>query len=280
MKIKLKDWVLIIAGSLLMAVAMRLFLVPNRIAPGGVSGLATVLYYITGWPTGAVILAINLPLFILAAFLEGWEMVGNTLLSVVVMSLGTDYLPIPPITDNLLVSSLFGGVLLGYGLGLALKAGGNSGGTALLSQLIHRLVPHISIAWVMFGVDFIVVALSLWIFNIEIALYALIALYVSSEVIDRVIEGFVSGKSIYIITDEPEHMANRIMMEVERGCTRIDGHGMFLDEPRSILLCILKNSRELVQVKRIIGEVDKRSFVFVSDVREVMGEGFARRRGH
>ncbi len=259
---------------------MRLFLVPNRIAPGGVSGLATVIHYVTGFQTGIVILAVNLPLFVIAAVMEGWDLTGKTLMSVAVVSLGTDYLPLPMATDNLLLASLFGGVLLGFGLGLIQRADGNSGGTALISRLIRRFVPYVSIAWVLFAVDFIVVSLSMWVFTVEITLYALIALYISSVVFDRVTEGFVSGKSIYIVTDAPQIISQRIMSEVERGCTGIDARGMFKGEPRKMLLCIVKNGRELLMVKRIVGKIDEKAFVFVADVREVMGEGFVRYRGH
>ncbi len=280
MKHMAKNLMLIVAGSLLMAASMRLFLVPNRIAPGGVSGLATVMHYVTGIKTGVVILVVNLPLFVIAAVMEGWGLVGKTLLSVVVMSLGTDYLPLPAVTDNLWIACLFGGVMLGFGLGLIQRADGNSGGTALISQLIRRFVPYISMAWVLFAVDFIVVALSVWVFTIEITLHALVALYISSVVFDRVLEGFVAGKGIYIVTMEPVAIAQRIMREVGRGCTSIDAHGMFKGEPRKMLLCIVKNGRELIRVKRIVEQVDERSFVFVADVREVMGEGFVRYRGH
>lgn len=275
-----KSWALIILGSLLMAAAMRLFLVPNKIAPGGVSGLATVIHYVTGWHTGMLILLINLPLFLITLITDGWQFVLKTLLSVVAMSIGTDYLPIPMITGNLLLASLFGGVLMGYGLGMVQYAEGNSGGTALVSHLVHRVVPHMSIAWVLFAIDFIVVALSAFVFAMDIALYALISLYISSEVFDRVIIGFGSGKSIYIVSDKLNGIAERIMTEVERGCTKLDAHGMFTDEPRGMLLCIVKNSRELLAVKRIVMQSDQHAFVFVAEVKEVMGEGFVRTRGH
>ncbi len=275
-----KSTALIVLGSLLMAVAMRLFLVPNKIAPGGVSGLATVVHYLTQWHTGTLILLINLPLFFITLVTEGWEFVLKTILSVVVMSLGTDYLPIPQITNNLMLASLFGGVLLGYGLGLVQYAEGNSGGTALISHLIHRFIPHMSIAWVLFAIDFVVVALSVFVFEVDIALFALISLYISSEVFDRVIIGFGAGKSIYIVSDRLTEIANRIMTEVGRGCTRLEAHGMFRDEPRGMLLCIVKNSRELLAVKRIVMNLDENAFVFVAEAKEVMGEGFLRRRGH
>jgi uncharacterized membrane-anchored protein YitT (DUF2179 family) len=274
-----KSLTFIILGSLLMAVSMRLFLVPNRIAPGGVSGLATVIYYVTGWHTGTLILLINLPLFIITLFTDGWKLFGKTLLSVVVMSLGTDYLPIPSITSDALLASLFGGFILGLGLGLVEYADGNSGGTALISHLVHKFVPHLSIAWILFGIDFVVVVLSAFVFEMNIALYALVSLYISSEVYDRVIIGFGSGKSIYIVSEKIDVIARRILSEVERGCTQITAHGMYSDEPRGMLLCIVKSSRELLAVKRIVVKEDQKAFVFVADAKEVTGEGFVR-HGH
>ena len=216
----------------------------------------------------------------LAAFIEGRTLLGKTLFSVAVMSLGTDYLPIPTLTDNLWLASMFGGVMLGYGLGLVQRAEANTGGTALVSLLLRRLIPYVSIAWILFAVDFVVVALSVWVFNIELAMYALIALYISSKVYDNVIMGFSAGKSIYIVTDEADAIAQRIFKEVERGCTRIDARGMFTGEPRNMMLCIVKSARELVRVKRIVREMDDRAFVFVNEVKEVLGEGFGYNRGH
>jgi uncharacterized membrane-anchored protein YitT (DUF2179 family) len=225
-------------------------------------------------------MVINLPLFVMAIISDGWRFFVRTLLSVIAMSLGTDYLPIPQITDNLLLASLFGGVLLGLGLGLVQYADANSGGTALISHLIHRFVPHLSIAWVLFAVDFVVVAMSAFVFAMDIALYSLIALYVSSEIYDRVLIGFGSGKSIYIVSDKLNEISKRIMSDVERGCTKISAHGMFRNEPRGMLLCVVRNSRELLSVKRIVVQEDEKAFMFVEDAREVLGEGFARRPGH
>ena len=249
MKNTVKKLVVIGVGAVITALSMRLFLVPNKIAPGGVSGLATVIQYVTGIPAGTFMLCINIPLFLLALKDEGWKFVLYTLYGVAVMSLGTDYLPVPCVSDNLFLSTIFGGLLMGFGLGLMLRAGGSSGGTALMAQLVHKFVPFISIAWVMFAIDFIVVALSGVLFTLELALYSTIALFIVSKVVDRVVEGFNTAKSIYIISEQRDVIAKRILQDVDRGCTRISATGTFSGQQRDVLMCVLKSSRELVQVK-------------------------------
>lgn len=280
MKNTVKKLVVIGVGAIIMALSMRLFLVPNKIAPGGVSGLATIIQYVTNIPAGTFMLCINIPLFLLALKDEGWKFVLYTLYGVAVMSLGTDYLPVPCVSDNLFLSTIFGGLIMGFGLGLMLRAGGSSGGTALMAQLVHKFVPFISIAWVMFAIDFIVVALSGVLFTLELALYSTIALFIVSKVVDMVVEGFNAAKSIYIISDQKEEIARRILEDVDRGCTRISATGTFSGAQKDVLMCVLKSSRELVQVKAILKEIDPEAFVFVSEVREVMGEGFIEMAGH
>lgn len=267
-------------GSIIMGLSMVAFLVPQQIAPGGVSGLATVLQYQIHIPAGTLMMALNAPLFICSWIRYGAKFTLYTLYSVVLMSVVTDYLPIPALTEDLLLSTVLGGVVMGAGLGLILRAGGNSGGTALLAQLIQPIWPHIQIPWLLFAVDACVVALSAFVFSLDLAFYALIALYLSSKVFDMVAAGMASAKKVNIITANSERMERRILTEMERGCTRIPATGTYSGQARDMLICIVKSSREIVAMKQLVRQVDPQAFLFVSDIREVSGEGFHAPPGH
>ena len=269
-----KKMILITAGVFIMAFSLNLFLVPNKIAPGGVSGLATVLHYITGVPTGAAILLMNLPLFLLAIKKFGKEFAFIALYASVVTSLAVDYIPLPVITDDPMLASVFGGVVMGVGLGIIERSGGNTGGTYLAAKLLQGLFPFISVAWVMFPIDFVVVALSAVLFSLELGLFSLVALFISTKVMDMIMEGLSRARMVYIITDHWEQISEKIMADMERGVTRMAATGVYTGEPKGMLLCVLESNKELSQLKDIIREIDSAAFVIVNPASEVMGEGF------
>ena len=269
-----KKMILITAGVFIMAFSLNLFLVPNKIAPGGVSGLATVLHYITGVPTGAAILLMNLPLFLLAIKKFGKEFAFIALYASVVTSLAVDYIPLPVITDDPMLASVFGGVVMGVGLGIIERSGGNTGGTYLAAKLLQGLFPFISVAWVMFAIDFVVVALSAVLFSLELGLFSLVALFISTKVMDMIMEGLSRARMVYIITDHWEQISEKIMADMERGVTGMAATGVYTGEPKGMLLCVLESNKELSQLKDIIREIDSAAFDIVNPASEVMGEGF------
>jgi uncharacterized membrane-anchored protein YitT (DUF2179 family) len=269
-----KKMVFITAGVFIMAFSLNLFLVPNKIAPGGVSGLATVLHYILGIPTGAAILLMNLPLFLLAIKKLGKEFAFIALYASVITSLAVDYIPLPMVTDDPMLASVFGGVVMGVGLGIIERSGGNTGGTYLAAKLLQGLFPFISVAWVMFAIDFVVVALSAVLFSLELGLFSLVALFISTKVMDMIVEGLSRARMVYIITDHWEEISKKIMEDMERGVTRMAATGVYTGEPKGMLLCVLESNKELSQLKNIIREIDSAAFVIINPASEVMGEGF------
>lgn len=268
------DYIAITVGSLLTALALDWFLVPNKIAAGGISGLATVIFYLTGIGVGVVIFVLNIPLLWASYRVLGRKFVIRTLYGTFTLSLFTDLLSwLAPLTRDALLASLYGGILSGIGIGITLKWGGSTGGTDLAAMLFHRFLKT-SVGQALLLIDFtIIVAAGIVFHSAELALYALITLFVTSRVIDIVQEGMVYAKAAYIISDAADAIADRIMLELGRGVTTFYGRGEYTNRERLILLVIVDRS-EITQLKNIVLESDPRAFVVISDAHEVLGEGF------
>ena len=277
----MRDWirklVLIVFGVLLMTFSYNMFLIPARIAPGGVSGAAEIVYYLTGLPVGAVSLIFNAPLFIVGWKQEGRAFIVRTLISTVLLSLALDTVSLPRLTDNAMLASLFGGVLLGAGLGFVVLGDATTGGTDLAAKMIQRRAPHLSMAWVLFGLDMVVIIAAAVAFSPEEALYALVTIYVSTKVMNFLLEGAESARAFTVISSRTEEIARRVMTEMERGVTCWNGTGMYSGNEVRVLYCVVA-SRELPRLKRIILSEDKNAFIVVHDAHEVGGEGFSYNR--
>lgn len=275
-KITFKQVLFVVVGAAIYGFALSMFLVPNKIAAGGVSGIATILYHLFGLPIGTMIIAINIPLFLLGWKNNGLEFILLSLTAIVVESLVVDYIPVSPMTTDPLLGSVFGGVLTGIGLGIVERGGGSDGGTFMAAKLLHRFVPQISVAYVISGVDSLVILASAFAFTPEWAMYALLSLYVATKIMDLVISGLKSARAVYIISTEERVIAQGILDDLGRGMTRLEAKGMYTGESRGTLLCIVDSGREVVKIKELVKRCDPNAFVFISDVSEVMGEGFVK----
>ena len=275
-KITFKQVLFVVVGAAIYGFALSMFLVPNKIAAGGVSGIATILYHLFGLPIGTMIIAINIPLFLLGWKNNGLEFIILSLTAIVVESLVVDYIPVSPMTTDPLLGSVFGGVLTGIGLGIVERGGGSDGGTFMAAKLLHRFVPQISVAYVISGVDSLVILASAFAFTPEWAMYALLSLYVATKIMDLVISGLKSARAVYIISTEERVIAQGILDDLGRGMTRLEAKGMYTGESRGTLLCIVDSGREVVKIKELVKRCDPNAFVFISDVSEVMGEGFVK----
>ncbi len=269
------DYVGVFIGVNLTALGLVWFLIPYKIAAGGVSGLATVLYYLWGWPVGLVILLVNIPLF-LACFLvfgAGFGLktfFGTVLLAVVVEYWGRI---VQPLTLDPLLGSFWGGVLAGAGVGVALRHHGTTGGTDLAAKLLSHFT-GISMGQAILLLDGLVIGLAGLVFkSVELMLYALISIVVSGKIIDGVLEGFNYSKGVYIISDHSDRIAQRILDEMNRGVTGLSGRGIYSGQAREILLCVVGRAEE-IRLKRLVKEEDPKAFVIITDVHEVLGEGF------
>ena len=266
---------LLIAGGLLLAtLGYRLYLIPNNVAPGGFTGIGQIVnHLVPSLGVGLVNLLLNVPLFLLSLRSMGLGFGLRSLLSSVLLSLLLDYLPVPAMTDDVLLSAVFGGVLCGAGFGLVLRGHATTGGSDMLASIVHRHVPALKVSVCLFATDATVVIASGFVFDASAAMYALISVFVMNVVIDQVLEGPGLARSHIIITNHGEKMAERILKELDRGVTAIEAKGMYSGEGRTMLLCVVSRL-EAVRLRSIVYSVDPRAFVIVQNVHEALGEGF------
>jgi len=270
----IRDYLMILAGAIVAGASYAYFFVPNNIAPGGITGVATVLNYLIGWPpVGTLSFILNIPLFLLGYKTGGKRFVFRSFVSMMLLSLFIDVLPGEPVTLNATLASIFGGILLGIGLGLVLRAGATTGGTDLAAQMVHNRFSFISVGTFLFGIDCLVVLLAGIVFDIQAALVALISLYVSTKVIDMVIKGWNTEQQMMIISDCAPEIARHINSEIDRGATFLEATGAYTGKKHGMLYCVVTRA-QIMQVKAIVASIDPHAFVTVSDAHEVMGEGF------
>lgn len=262
-------------GVLLVALGLDMFLIPNKIAAGGVSGIATILHYLLGAPVGAAILALNIPLFIMGIYRLGLRFGFRSLYGTITLSLAVDLLaPVLPVpTDDILLASLYGGVLTGLGMGLVFRFRGTTGGTDLAAAVL-RTYTGVNIGQLLFLVDgAVVLAAGLAFRSAELAMYALITIFITAWLIDVVQEGFSYAKAFLIISERSEEIAEAIIAGLDRGATAWPAQGVYTGVQRNVLLSVV-NRAEVTRLKDIVHEVDPRAFVILADVHEVLGEGF------
>jgi len=274
LKRNLADYSGITLGAFITAMGLGLFEVPNRIAAGGISGLSTVIHYLTGWPVGLTMLALNLPLFLAGFKVMGRDFEIKSLYGTITLSLFTDLVGyrIPPPTADPLLAAIYGGLLCGLGLGVVFRCGGSTGGTDLAALIFTRYFPLTSGMGLLF-IDAVVITLAGIVFSTELALYALLSLIIASRTIDAVQEGGGYAKAVFIISRRPEEIAQRILGELQRGVTGLEGRGLYTRRRREVLLVVVQRA-ELSRLKALVAEMDPRAFVIVSDTHEVLGEGF------
>lgn len=280
---RLLDWAQIAAGGFLIAASFNLFFLPNRIAPGGLSGVATLIHAGTGWPVGLTMACLNVPVFLAAFRMHGPVFLVRSLAAMLLLSFLIDYLPIPAalmdvVDGDLLLSAVYGGLAMGAGVGLVLRGGATTGGTDMIAFIAHRLFPGVRVAWVLFGIDLCVVAAAGIVFNPQLALYAAAALFVSARATEFVQYGLNPAKACWIISHRSEVIAGRILHELERGVTGFYSQGMYSGIDRKTLLCIVSRM-EIPALKRLVESEDPQAFVIVSSASEVLGEGFTRPPG-
>lgn len=269
------QYVGIILASLLYAAAIALFLDPNQLAPGGVSGIAIILNRLCGLPTGTLILLMNIPLLALGMWKLGWKFVLSTVVAVAASSVFTDLLaPYGPLTTDPLLAACAGGALLAVGMGILFKLGATSGGTDILIRVIKLKYKHLKTGSLFLATDCCVIAASALVFgDIDLALYAAIATIVSSFCLDLVLYGRDEAKLVYLITDHEQAIAHRLLQELEIGVTYLQGQGAYTRDNKKVILCAMQK-RLLPRVQEIAMEEDPCAFLIVTSASEIFGEGF------
>lgn len=265
-----------IIGCGVFAVAMHVFIAPNQIAPGGVSGLAVVMNHLTGFPIGTWSFIINIPLLLVGFKFLGWRFCGKTLLTVSLMSFMIDYVAVylPVYQGDALLASIFAGTLTGTGLAIIFMRGSTTGGTDIVSRLLQLKYPYIQLGRIIFATDVAIISFSAFVFgSIETALYGMVLVFTSSRVIDGILYGMDTGKLIYIMSQQTNEISKEIITELHRGCTLLKSTGAFTQNESQVLMVAVRTP-QYFQLKRIVHRVDANAFMIVSDASEVIGEGF------
>lgn len=274
------DYVLMIIGTGLVATSIKCIYDPVSMVTGGFSGLAIVIKELTGWliPGGVPLwltnIALNIPVFLIALKVKGKKFIWRTVLGTVFLSMWLYIIPEVDLSQgDYILASIFGGTLLGAGVGMILLAKATTGGTDMVATLIQHYVRHYSIVQIMQVLDALIVLCGFYVFGARPALYAIVAIFITAKVSDTLMEGFKFSKAAYIISDHHEEVAKKILEDLDRGLTGIMAKGMYSGEEKCMLYCVV-SKKEIVRVKEVVAEVDPHAFVIVSDAREVLGEGF------
>lgn len=272
------DIPLIILGALVYSAGINCFTAPNDIAPGGVGGLATVISFLTGYRLSIGILfgIMNIPLIIAGFMKLGKPMMLRTLLAVSVTTAATDVFSrfFPQYEGDRIIAAVFGGVLIGAGLGIVYLRDGTTGGTDIINKLIQRAKPHLSLGFIMTLTDAAVVLVSILAFgNLESGLYAIIAIFVSSRVMDTLLYGGKEGKAILIFSEKSDEIGQAILQRTPRGATFLKATGVYTGEDRNVICCAV-HKNEYVKLKRLVHEIDPNAFIITSTANEILGNGF------
>ncbi len=271
---KWTDYLMIVAGSFIMGFAIKNMYDPMNLVTGGVSGAAIIVKSLTGIPLWATNTVLNIPLFLAAWRLKGWNFIRRTLVATVSLSVSLYVIPEMPLVEgDLFLSAVFGGIVSGVGTGLVFLYQATTGGTDMLAALMQLKLRHYSIAQIMQFLDGAVVVAGASLFGIRHAFYAILAIYAVCKVSDGILDGMKFAKQAVVISDRSEEIAGQVMDRLERGVTAVDATGMYSGRTRKMLFCVVSR-KELVILRDIVKRIDPRAFVIVDDVREVFGEGF------
>ena len=274
-----KDIIYILVGTFLMALGINLAFDPMGMVCGGVTGLAIVIKHLTGflWEGGLPVWLTNLlfngPLFAIAFVKKGKKYIAKTMFATIMLSVWIYLVPIYQLFDEYLLATLFGGVMSGAGIGMVFARMGTTGGTDLLSALIHDKIKHFSIPQLLAVIDGSIVILGAVVFGIENAMYAICVVYLCSKISDGLLQGLKFAKMAHIISDKAEEIAEVVLRDVDRGATGVKVQGMYSKEEKKMLICVV-TKKEIVELIEIVHKIDPAAFVIVNDVHEVMGEGF------
>ena len=274
------DYLFIFMGTGIMALAIQCIFEPIGLVTGGFSGIAIIIRKMTagivegGVPLWLTNLALNVPVFIAALIIKGRKFLGRTVIGTVLLSFWLYVIPQVDLTQgDYMLSAVFGGVITGIGIGCVLLAKATTGGTDMVSALIQKYVRHYSVVQILQVIDGMVVLAGLYVFGLKPALYAIVAIFITSKVSDALMEGMKYSKAAFIITDYYKEIADAIMTQLDRGLTGLDATGMYSGDKKTVLYCVV-SKKEIVELKDIVAKIDPKAFVIVTDAREVFGEGF------
>ncbi len=270
---------LLVMGAGLVSVALEIFLVPNAIIDGGITGISIITSHLTGLPLGIFLFFFNLPFLFLGYKQIGKTFALSTLFGVAIMSIGTYFLhPVKPLTIDPLLAAVFGGVILGIGVGLVIRVGGSLDGTEIVAILLTKRLPF-SVGEIVMGCNIFILGSAGFVFGWDHAMYSLIAYFIAYKVIDITIEGFNESKAVWVISDDYRDIGEAIMKRLGRGVTYMNGEGGFTGGAKTVIFCVITRIEE-AKLKTIVGEIDRNAFVAVGNIHDVRGGRFKKKAIH
>ena len=267
----------LIIACMIMAVGLNMFLVPKTIAPGGLSGLSVVISKLTGFPVSNILFTISTPLLLFSVKILGKKDAIKTFIGMAILTLSlkvTEPLSTISLTDNTLLAAISGSILVGLSLGILFRIDASTGGTDLIALMLNRIIPSIPVSKCLSMIDGTVVVLAGVVnMNFETGLYSAIALYIMVKIIDTITAGFDYAKAFFIITEKKDVLQEAII-ELNRGITILDAKGGYTNEDKNVMLVVVNQKKQEVALKKMVKELDEKSFIIVTDVYEVLGKGF------
>ncbi len=275
----LKRITFILLGAILVAVALEIFLVPNEVIDGGIVGISIIFAHLSGLNLGVLLFVLNLPFFFIGYKQIGKTFALSTLLGVIVMSVGTNLLhSVPGLTDDPLLAAVFGGIILGIGVGLVIRNGGSLDGTEILAILFNKKLP-LSVGQTVMIFNLFILGSAGFVFGWDRAMYSLMAYFIAFKMIDVVIEGFDETKSVWIISDKPEELGNCILQRLGRGVTYLNGEGAYTGDSKKVIFCVVTRLEE-AKLKLIVEDVDPQAFLAIGHIHDVQGGRFKKKDIH
>ena len=271
--------ILITIGALLMAVGLEIFLIPNNVIDGGITGISIMLSYLTGWELGIFLFLLNLPFVYL-----GYKQIGKTfafssIYGIVALSIfATLFHPVPAFTDDVLLATIFGGMVLGVGIGIVIRNGGALDGTEILAIVINKNVPF-SVGEIVMFVNIFILGAAGFVFSWDRAMYSILAYVIASKAIDTVVDGLEESKSVWIISDHIQEIADSINARLGRGVTFLHGEGAYTGNDKKVIFCIITRLEES-KLTSLVEDIDSSAFLAIADIAEVRGGRFKKRSIH
>ncbi|MBI0575791.1 YitT family protein [Neobacillus cucumis] len=270
---------LITLGATLMGVGLEIFLVPNNVIDGGITGISIMLSYLTGWKIGIFLFILNMPFFYIGYKQIGKTFALSTLYGIIILSIATTLLhPVPAFTQDILLASVFGGIILGIGVGIVIRYGGSLDGTEILAILFNNKLPF-SVGEIIMFFNLFILGSAGFVFSWDRAMYSLIAYFVAYKTIDITVTGLDESKSVWIISDNAKQIGDAIMSRLGRGVTYMKGEGAYSGDDKKVIFCVI-NRLEEAKLKEIVAENDDSAFLAVADIAEVRGGRFKKKDIH
>lgn len=275
-KDKVIDYTMVFIGTAIYSIGVSIFIIPADIGIGGLTGIGAIVFKLTGFPVGTTTLLLNIPLIISGFLLLGRSFIIKSMFSVALFTLFSDVILVQVnfMLEDRLLCCIFGGILMGLGIGMLYARDSSSGGSDIANRMLLLKYPHMQIGKLVMITDGVIIGVATLVFgDIAAALYAIVVIFIQSRLIDYVVYGLEKGKMVMIITSDPKNIQKEITSKLKRGCTIINGKGGYSDDSRDVILCAVRRN-EFYRLKNIVKNNDEYAFVIVTDASEVLGEGF------